>query len=119
LINYTGEDKAITEIALEWPADPNGDLVKIRLDGGLVWDGDMAGNATAPTDGFAVFSTPTAELSEYGTMYTAGWNDDPDVLTLNQLNNETIRLEFDSKTAKTGYTVRLSFDDGTFMEFTL
>jgi hypothetical protein len=116
LINYTGADKQITEIWIDWPSDPktNGNLVKIRLDGGLVWDG-----VAPPPNSFAIFRAAGLELIDGTQEYSDGWVGDPDTLTLNQLNHETIRLEYAQKTANTGYAIRLVFDDMTFMEFTL
>ena len=92
LTNFTGEDKVIEDISIDWPAS-NGNLKKIRLDEPVVWSGDVE---------------PTSALLD---ATDPGWNGG----TL--LTGEAIlRFDFANKSADSGYTIRVNFTDGTFLD---
>ena len=96
LTNFTGADKPIAEVSVLWPTN-NGDLKKVWLTydntSDVVWQG-----SDAPTDAL-LDST------------VAGWNGG----TL--VSDESImRFDFQNKVAKTGYTIRVLFGDGTFLD---
>lgn len=94
LTNFTGEDKEIAEIQALWPGS-NGNLRKVTIEGAAVWQG---------TD-----NAPDALLDPG----TAGWVGG----TLNP-GDEILRFDFSNKVTKTGYTVRVTFTDGTFLDIT-
>ena len=95
LTNYTGESRIVEEVIIEWPNEPkqNGNLQQIRLEDTVVWKGSLAG--------------PSQTIN--GT--TPGWNGG----TL--LPGEAIlRFDFKNKVEDTGYTIRVLFVDGTFLD---
>ena len=98
LTNFTGDDKDIVSVDVEWPS-ANGDLKKVWLTQGgtswVIWSG-----ADDPTDAILDVNDP-------------GWNG----ATL--LTGEGIlRFDFANKVKKGGYTVRVNFTDGTFLDIT-
>ncbi len=92
LTNFTGEARTIEDISVEWPSS-NGNLTKVRLDEPTVWQGSVS-------------SSPAVLDASID-----GWNGG----TL--LSGEAIlRFDFTKKSADSGYTIRLNFDDGTFLD---
>ena len=92
LSNYTGEAKPIVDISVTWP-NSNGDLTKVRLDDVTTWTGNE--------------SPPDTLLDASDSGWIAG--------TL--LTGEGIlRLDFTKKSASSGYTIRVNFSDGTFLD---
>ncbi len=92
LTNFTGDDKTIDEISVVWPSS-NGDLTKIRLDDPTVWQG-----TAAPPSTVLDFNDP-------------GWNGG--VLSTGE---GILRFDFENKSARNGYTIRVTFTDGTFLD---
>ena len=92
LTNLTGVDKSIESISVLWP-DSNGDLRKIRLDDATTWTGNEA---------------PTSAVLDAAD---AGW-----VGGTLMTGEGILRLDFGRKVAKNGYTVRVTFEDGTFLD---
>ena len=95
LTNYTGEEKIIESVDIEWPNN-NRNLTKVWLTQDLstvIWQG-IAG----PPDAFLNATDP-------------GWNG----ATL--LTGEGImRFDFFNKVEKTGYVIRVLFTDGTWLD---
>jgi hypothetical protein len=96
LTNFTGEDKEIVDVSLVWP-NSNGDLTKVWLTYGrtndIIWDGTAA---------------PTSALLDAN---------DPSWIGGTLLTGEAIlRFDFKNKSANSGYTIRVNFADGTFLD---
>ncbi|WP_420643505.1 DUF7507 domain-containing protein [Candidatus Leptofilum sp.] len=96
LTNYTGEPKEIVDIEITWP-ESNGDLIKVWLTYGntsdVIWSGDAA---------------PSIVLLDVTDL---GWNGG----TL--FTGEAIlRFDFRNKVDSSGYTIRVNFADGTFLD---
>ncbi|MDF1594980.1 MAG: hypothetical protein P1T08_02605 [Acidimicrobiia bacterium] len=96
LTNYTGDAKTIDEVSIEWP-NSNGELTKVWLTFGrtndIVWDG------TTP---------PPETLLQAGVD---GW------IGGTLLTGEAIlRFDFQNKVDNSGYTIRVNFTDGTFLD---
>ncbi|NNF55587.1 MAG: DUF11 domain-containing protein, partial [Acidimicrobiales bacterium] len=91
LTNFTGDDKVIDNISVEWPSS-NGNLTKVRLDSPTIWQGNVS--SPAVLDG-----------------NVSGWNGG----TLSA-GEGILRFDFRNKSAKNGYTIRLNFTDGTFLD---
>ncbi len=96
LTNFTGEDKVIEDISIEWP-DSNGNLTKIRLDDVTTWTG-----AEAPPD--ALLDATDSGWSG-GTLMTG---------------EAILRFDFKNKVDKDGpYVIRVNFTDGTFLDINI
>ncbi len=95
LTNLTGEEKEIVEVFAEWP-NSNGNLTKVWLTQGTTSWTVWSGNAGSPS----VTLGPGP-----------GWSG----ATL--LTGEGIlRFDFKNKVAASGYTIRVLFGDGTFLD---
>ncbi|WP_372652842.1 Ig-like domain-containing protein, partial [Draconibacterium sp.] len=96
LNNLTGDNKIIDEIELKWPA-ANGDLIKVWLTYGktsdVVWQG-----TDAPSD--ALLSSDSLGWIG-GTLMTG---------------EAILRFDFQNKVADAGYTIRVHFTDGTWLD---
>jgi hypothetical protein len=95
LTNFTGEDKAIADVSAIWP-DSNGNLTRIRLDEPTVWEGSEAS------------LNPLPVILDNGS---AGWSGG----TLST-GEGILRFDFTRKSAGDGYTIRVNFTDGTFLD---
>ncbi len=95
LTNFTGEHKVIDDISVVWPGS-NANLIKVRLDDVTTWTGNLA-----PT---------SVVLADWGV---ANWNGGS-----LQTGEGILRFDFKKKSAKTGYTIRVDFTDGTFLDIT-
>ncbi|MBT8203595.1 MAG: hypothetical protein KJO87_09850, partial [Acidimicrobiia bacterium] len=89
-----GTDRAITRIEMEWP-NGNKKLMNARLSGSVIFSGSR---------------------SPSSTTIDSGWQGTTADRTLQADTTETLRLEFERKAKSSGYTVRVYFDDGTFVE---
>ncbi|MBT8438922.1 MAG: DUF11 domain-containing protein, partial [Gammaproteobacteria bacterium] len=108
LNNLTGMDKIIRDVSAIWP-ESNGDLKKVWLTYGttsdVVWQGTdtWLGNDDNPP-------IPDAFLDYLdmgwigGTLYTG---------------EAILRFDFSNKVAKSGYVIRVSFDDGTWLDISV
>ena len=92
LTNYTGEAKQLLDVMIVWPSS-NGNLTKIRLDNPTVWSGSIA--------------PPSTMLDATDSGWSGG--------TLFQ-DEAILRFDFQNKSAGMGYTIRVTFSDGTFLD---
>ncbi|MCO5195130.1 MAG: right-handed parallel beta-helix repeat-containing protein [Anaerolineae bacterium] len=90
--NNTGDDKEISSIFILWPEN-NGTLKSIRVDADTIWYGSML---------------PTYALLDSSVL---GWDG-------GELANDArrIRIDFALHVENTGYEIRLTFTDGTFLD---
>jgi uncharacterized repeat protein (TIGR01451 family) len=90
--NNTGSVKPIDRIDVSWPAS-NGNLRKVTVRGGTVWQGSLAPD--------------TAALDNA----VAGWRGQ-------SLANgdDILRFDFKNRSAGSPYAIRVTFDDGTYVD---
>ncbi|MBJ7879229.1 DUF7507 domain-containing protein, partial [Gelidibacter salicanalis] len=96
LNNLTGADKIIEDISVIWPSN-NGNMTTIRLSANNTSTTIWEGNAN-PVDANLNASNP-------------GWNGG----TI-QTGEAILRFDFKNKITATGYTIRVNFTDGTFLD---
>ncbi|PTN04627.1 putative repeat protein (TIGR01451 family)/predicted secreted protein (Por secretion system target) [Mangrovibacterium marinum] len=99
LTNKTGDDKVIEEITVVWP-ESNGDLVKVWLVTGnvteVIWEGNYAWE-----EGGALLDSSDVS-GWYGSTLLTG--------------EAILRFDFVNKVANSGYTIRVWFEDGTWLD---
>jgi len=95
LTNFTGEDKEIASVEAIWPSG-NGNLKKVSLSGTTVWSGSEA---------------PTSIVLDSSV---SGWNG----ATL-ATGDGILRFDFTNRSQNSGYTIRVNFTDGTFLDIML
>jgi hypothetical protein len=94
LTNLTWDALEIAKIDVTWPGG-NGNLKTIRLDNSIIWTGNDR--------------PPSASID-------AGWDGGVTARTL-EPGMERLQLEFRKRVATTGYTIRVEFTDGKFVEY--
>ena len=96
LTNFTGDAKEIVDVEVMWP-ESNGDLTKVWLTYGrtndIIWDGTAASPSTL------LDATDPGWIG--GTLLTG---------------EAILRFDFKNKSAGSGYTIRVNFADGTFLD---
>ncbi len=92
LTNATGVGKTIEDISFVWPSS-NGQLRRVRLDAATVWLGK---------------ENPTSVLLDGSDPAWSGGTLAP--------GDAILRFDFQKKSAKSGYTIRVNFTDGTFLD---
>ncbi|MBT8440149.1 MAG: hypothetical protein KJO91_10510, partial [Gammaproteobacteria bacterium] len=103
LTNFTGMDKEIENISLRWP-ESNGDLKKVWLTYGnisdVVWQGNLQWTSD-PID----WEIPDLDSTD------PGWNGG-----MLFTGEAILRFDFANKVKSSGYTIRVYFDDGTWLD---
>jgi hypothetical protein len=95
LTNLTGEDKEIVDISIDWPGS-NGNLKEVKITQDTttrIWTGNAAPSS--------VLLDETVE----------GWNG-----AMLLTGEGILRFDFRNKSASSGYTIRVNFADGTFLD---
>jgi len=96
LTNWTGDEKVIEDVSIVWP-NSNGNLTKVWLTydrtSEVIWSG-----TDAPTDALL---DPSVQRWNGGTLLTG---------------EAILRFDFKNKSADSGYTIRVNFADGTFLD---
>jgi len=96
LNNLTGDDKEIDEVTAEWPTS-NGNLTKVWLTFGGTNDILWQGSENAPV----ALLDPSVDGWIGGTLLTG---------------EAILRFDFKNKVANVGYTIRVHFTDGTWLD---
>ena len=99
LTNYTGDDKVIDEVTIEWP-ESNGDLIKVWLVTGATTEVIWEGNYAWAEDGGILNNTVVSGW--YGSTLLTG--------------EAILRFDFVNKVETSGYVIRVWFKDGTWLD---
>jgi hypothetical protein len=118
LTNFTGDEKAIRYIGLEWPAF-NGSLRQITLDGIVIWQGDAPGEPEIDTQTVTIGDLYYDDLVPADYDLTP-WIGDLVARTLEPGATEKLTFHFTEKSSgEAEYDIRASFDDGTFLDISI